>query len=151
MGEQKLLHVYSFLCFHPNSRSLKHNTGNGSGSDEGPADCAVLRDGPMIMMALSGGRVSFWEAQLILSLLSTASPLSCPLSMSYSIGSILGFRTRHGSLARLRPRRSDPAIWTSPLIVYPIRAWTSRSSAGETRYVVSCVNGDRVRWRARWG
>ena len=34
----------------------------------------------------------------------------------------------------------DPAIWTT-LTLYPIRAWASCSSAGETRSVVSCVIG----------
>ena len=59
VGERKLLHVYSFLFFHPNSRSFEHNTGDGTGSDEGPAGCAVPRDGLMIMMVLSEARVSF--------------------------------------------------------------------------------------------
>ena len=45
-GEWRLVRVHFFCLFVPMLIIFLLNIGDGSGSDEGSADCAGLRDGP---------------------------------------------------------------------------------------------------------
>ena len=140
----------SFLCSHAHSRSAKHRRQLGIGQGASGLRGKILEGERLtFLLRLFPSVFSYIHISSFASALDVFFDRSDPTFWDGALTAPT--MPPYDSFARLRVPMSDLAIRTSPLIFYPIRAWTSRSSAGKTRYVVSCVDGVCVCWRARRG